>query len=487
MKIGKATKLSLALIIFLAFVLRLYKIDIPLADWHSWRQADTASVSRTFLQEGFDLLHPRYHDLSNIPSGRENPQGYRFVEFPLYNFFHAGLAKLFPQIPLVVWGRLVSIFSSLAAIIFLFFLTHKYLGPRIALFSALFYAILPYSIYYGRVILPEPMMVASSLAMLYFFDKWLERAVDKGNKGYRGEFFGILAAVLAAVSFLLKPYALFLGLPMLYLVWRKYGIGFLFKGKLWLFAFASIVSLIAWRVWSQQFPEGIPAYSWLFNKDNIRFKGAFFRWIFAERLGKLILGYWGLVPLGFGLAAEVKKREGWFFFVWLAAILAYVTILAGGNVTHDYYQIMAIPIVAIFLAKGVDFLLSLDKNYLQLITSRLLLIASIAFMLAFSWFEVRGFYQINHPEIVEAGEAADRLLPPEAKVIAPYGGDTAFLYQTNRRGWPAVTTSINQMIELGATHYVSTKLDETTLQLIEEYNVILKTEEFVIVELRTKQ
>ena len=40
-----------------------------------------------------------------------------------------------------------------------------------------------------------------------------------------------------------------------------------------------------------QFPEGIRVWDWLLNSDGIRFKGAFFYWIFAERLAKLILGY----------------------------------------------------------------------------------------------------------------------------------------------------------------------------------------------------
>ena len=42
--------LILFLILFLALILRLYKIDIPLADFHSWRQADTAAVARNFLR-----------------------------------------------------------------------------------------------------------------------------------------------------------------------------------------------------------------------------------------------------------------------------------------------------------------------------------------------------------------------------------------------------------------------------------------------------
>ena len=56
--------------------------------------------------------------------------------------------------------------------------------------------------------------------------------------------------------------------------------------------------------------------------------------------------------------------------------------------------------------------------------------------LAFGWFEVRGFFNINNPAIVEAGRKLDEIAPVDALVIAPYGGDPAFLYQTGRHGWP---------------------------------------------------
>ena len=45
-----------SLILILGFVVRLYKINNPVADWHSWRQADTASVTRIYVQNGINLL-----------------------------------------------------------------------------------------------------------------------------------------------------------------------------------------------------------------------------------------------------------------------------------------------------------------------------------------------------------------------------------------------------------------------------------------------
>src|SRR3989338_9963187 len=88
--------LILTAILIVALVFRLYKINTPLADLHSWRQADTAAVSRNFVKDGINLLLPRYDDLSGREAGKENPNGYRMVEFPLYNAIPAVIYKAVP-------------------------------------------------------------------------------------------------------------------------------------------------------------------------------------------------------------------------------------------------------------------------------------------------------------------------------------------------------------------------------------------------------
>ena len=77
--------LLVALILIVAFATRLYKINRPLADWHSWRQADTAAVARNFVKEGFNPFIPKYDDMSTQTNGLDNPNRYRFVEVPIYN------------------------------------------------------------------------------------------------------------------------------------------------------------------------------------------------------------------------------------------------------------------------------------------------------------------------------------------------------------------------------------------------------------------
>ena len=79
-------KFLLVLIIAIGFLVRVYKIDSPIADWHSWRQADTAAVTRNFVKEGFNPFYPKGDDSSGIAETPiPNLGRFRFVEFPIYN------------------------------------------------------------------------------------------------------------------------------------------------------------------------------------------------------------------------------------------------------------------------------------------------------------------------------------------------------------------------------------------------------------------
>lgn len=500
----KSDTFILIVILTLAFFLRLNKIRNPIADWHSWRQADTSSVTRQFVKHGVNFLYPTYHDLSNIPSNMDNPKGYRFVEFPLYNAFSVIVDKIFVGYSVEISGRLVSIFSSLLTIIFIFLLVRKYSGRFTATVSAFVFAILPYSIYYTRVILPEPFLLFTTTGMLYFFDRAISYqlsviSVKQKNQHTTIKAIGVLvvfwflAMLFTVASLLVKPFAVFLFLPMAYLWFRSFRFSvwsFLLVG---IFFALSIVPFLLWRMWMSQFPEGIPAATWLLNGDGIRFKGAFFFWIFADRLGRLILGYWGLPFLFLGLLHKSRK-EGWFFVLWAVSMLMYVTVFATGNVRHDYYQVLVLPIVAIFVAKGITLLMHLAmEKRISRINTFIVMGAGILFMEMFGWYHIRDFYNINHPEIVEAGRAVERQTPQRALVVAPYGGDTAFLYQTHRSGWPIVQGSIEELIQKGAHYYVSVNYDDLTNKLVANatdpdlrnrvYKLIEKTDKYVIIQL----
>lgn len=443
----------LFLILIAAFVVRLYKFNAPVADWHSWRQADTSAVSRNFVKEGFDLLRPKFDDFSKGVSLIDNPQGYRFVEFPIYNVLQAGLYKVFGKWTLEEWGRIVTIFSSLVSIIFLYLLVEKYASSRTGLLAAFFFAFIPYNVYYGRTILPDQSMVAALLGGTYFFSNWIDESIRYKVSSIKYWIPFILSLIFTASALLLKPFALFFTLPMIYLAWRRFGFSLFKQWPLWIFLILSTLPLAAWHQWMSQkeFIQGVPRNNWLFNGNGIRFKGAFFHWLFADRIARLILGYWGLPFVVLGIFRKVNKKENWFFFYFIVSSLIYMTVLATGNIQHDYYQILIIPTLAIFFAKGIDLIFE-KREILNYWISLLTIFVGIAFMFSFGWFDVRDYYNIQHPNLVIAGKAVDELTPKDAKIIAPYGGDTTFLYYTNRKGWPVFDRTLRAFKEGGASY-----------------------------------
>lgn len=466
----------LLLLCIAASMVRLYKFNAPIADWHSWRQADTAAVGRNFVRLGFDPLHPRYDDLSNIQSGKDNPEGYRMVEFPLYQSVGYGIHSI-TQLTIEESLRLVSIISSIISLCLIALIIRSLSNELSGLAAAALFAFLPYSIFYGRAILPEPFMIALSLLSIYLTVKGFE------TKKRYGLLFLLLGALSAGLALLVKPFAIFLLLPVLFLWLRNIFVSRVYVVTGIAALALSLLPFYAWRQWILQYPEGIAVYSWLFNEGNLRFKGAWFRWLFAERIAKLILGYWGVAFVIIGFYQTIRKKIGYLSGLLLGSFL-YISIIARGNVQHDYYQQLLLPIIVSLGGLGIGFMLQRKSVYQTAKYGMLVAILSLL-TIALSWYEIRGFYWINHPEIVEAGIEADKRIPKDAKVIAPYNGDTTFLYQINRQGWP-IGFEIEKKIAQGAQYYVTVSPsddDGETKDLASRYTVIVRNDRFAIIDL----
>ncbi|MDD2823018.1 MAG: glycosyltransferase family 39 protein [Candidatus Daviesbacteria bacterium] len=463
----------LFLILVIGFLVRLYKIDTPLADWHSWRQADTAAVARNFYKEGYTPFIPKYDDMSGVAENPiPNPNRYRFVEFPIYNslVYFAYVINGGVDIRL---ARLVSIIMSLGSIIFLFLTVRRQLDRATALTAAFVFAVLPYSIFYSRVILPEPTLIFFSLGMLYFVDRWIYE--DSLRLYFVSVFFTICA-------FLVKPVAGFYLLPLLYSYYKK-------EGKLWppkryfLWIIPALAPFIAWRIWMSNFPEGIPASNWLFNGTHIRFRPAFWRWIFGDRFGREILGMAGSFLFFFGLIKKPETGKYLLHFLVLSSFL-YLLVFATGNVTHDYYQTIIIPALSVFVAVGLVTLFRGFNGMIPRIFTIPLAIFMFTLMIYLGWNEVKGLYQINNGVIVEAGEFADKILPKNAVVVAPYGGDTAFLYQVNRPGFAYSVLPVKDLVnKFGVKYYVSVDYNDKTNWVIRNFKTLEKNPKFVIADL----
>lgn len=476
-----AKKILLISTITIGLLLRLYKINSPIADWHSHRQADTASVTRLFFQQKIDFFLPRYHDLSNVQSGQNNPNGYRLVELPLYNLLSLPLCYLGLSVELS--SRLTSIFLSLASSLLLFLIAQKisrnFFASYLCLLSFLF---LPFNIYYSRTILPENLAVTLMLLTLYLFPKHT-----------------LLSSVFFALGLLIKPYIGFLLFPVLLYYSYHPRKNFL---SLFIFSLISLLPFTLWRLWIHQFPEGVPSSDWLLNSTGQRFaqewyhglnfnwlyrlvafRPYWFRWLFLERVALLILGAFGLIPAFLGL---VYRR---FLSPLLPALLLfgvffYFIVVAQGNIQHDYYQVLIIPSLSLLLGFGYYYILNF------LFTSKTAALISVIFIFClsfyFSYYKVKEYYRVNHPEIITAGQKVDQLTPKNSLIIAPYTGDTAFLYQTNRSGWPTEIYDFDLLIQShpqNPIYLVSANFDQYTNNLINIYPTIYQDQSFIILKI----
>ncbi len=471
----------LASILAIALGLRLYKINTPLADSHSWRQADTAAVARNFARDGFNLLKPTYDDLSSIQTGLENPLGYRMVEFPLYSALFGAFYRYLPILSLEVYGRLTTAFFSLVTIGVLYYLALKEYSRAAAIGAALTFAVMPYFVFFSRVILPETTAVACMMLSLLF----LYCDTQHKNTVTKSLIYFSLSIVFYAISILIKPTVIFYSIAIAYLLIARYKLGVFKQWKAYTFVLLGLLPFILWRTYIQNFPEGIPDSDWLFTNvntfegsKNIFFKPAFFRWIFMERLGKMILGIYMSFFLLLGITGNFKK---YFLHSLFVSALAYLFTFQGGNVQHTYYQTVIFPGIAIMIGLGIGHLVKASETFNKTL-SYVSLILVFVFSFAFSYYEIKDYYHIPQ-DLPPIAKLIGDFTKPEDKIVTDRLGDTTLLYLADRKGAPAIYKSIQELKDLGYSYLVTANKETTETLKNEGKEVLVESNQFALIKL----
>ncbi|KXK08962.1 MAG: hypothetical protein UZ21_OP11001000012 [Microgenomates bacterium OLB22] len=469
-------------IIIVALILRLYNFTEPVADWHSWRQADTAAVTRNFVRHGVDVLHPTYDDLSNVQSGMYNPKGYRFVEFPIYNAITAFTYTLFRYGPLQWYGRGVTIFFSLALIVSLYLIGKKSDGRSTAIAAAITAAVMPFSIYYSRVILPD--MTAVSLATMSIVLMLLFTESPYRSKKAALYFAG--GIITFALAILCKPTALFFGIPILYIFYLRYNIELIKRPATYIFGISVIAPFILWRIWISQYPEGIPYAQWLFTSVNtasglqsILLRPSFFRWVFYERIALLICGGYAHC---LALLGALKKTATYQLpLAFGISSLFYIFIFQGGNVQHDYYQIMLIPTIALLIGAGWSLLVSKNDVWKYQLINIFIGIVLVTASWYFSWNQVKNYYSLNRG-VIKTAEVIKTLTLSTDLIATDTTGDTTLLYLSDRRGFPSLSDEPDKMFERGISYLVTYDMKNAT-KLSQKYETLFINDTVAILRL----
>ena len=341
-------------ILVLALLPRLIQLDSRPLGRHAWRQSDTASVARNFYENDHRLLFPQ------IDWARP---GYVEMEFPLYPWITSlGYAVLGEA----EWlARLLAVVGSLVAILFLYLIVARTLNRSAGLWAAFFFALLPLSLYFGRAIMPEPWMLAASVAGLHWFLRWSEEG------SWTDYLLSVLAVTLAC---LLKLTNLYLGLPLLWLGWRRYGSRVLLQWKIWLHAILVAIPVALWywhahdlgTTYGASFNILTTAGSDKWGNWPLLISPHFYSRLVFGMVASRLLTWVGFVLLVVALFLPRRTQRERLLDVWLVAVVVVLLIANQGAYDHEYYSLPLLLPAAGFLGKLFDRKLETHRRLLML-------------------------------------------------------------------------------------------------------------------------
>ncbi len=453
--------IGLLIIVLVAAALRLAHVTAPILDHPAWRQGDTASIARNFALLRYNILYPQ--TMYNGP-----PPNYVELELQLVPFLAATLYKIVGVHAVI--GRLITIaFSTATVAVVGIFARWMFRSWIAGLFAAIFYAIAPGSIYYGRTFTPDATMVFFLTAALYVSARFLveDEALSPRNLAR--------ATGLLTLAYLTKPVALVAFLPVAALAFERWRAGRTVRAS----AIAVLLAVPLFVLWS--YDRAVAAHAewhWASGittlhvlpalRDAFTSPHAFIAkaQACAGALGMLWHTMLGpaitlLAIAGFALLPWSNARSKTLLWTWLAGGLLYTYAVVTVE-RVDYYLFLMVPLAA--LVAGLLFASAVRAIETQHLPAppRTALYAVIGIALLAMLLQSRSIaapYYRYEPSVLENARMLDRRLPRNAiVVIGHYGPDVQ--YFVNRFGWeedPLLWTPFDEQsaIRKGARFFIS--------------------------------
>jgi 4-amino-4-deoxy-L-arabinose transferase-like glycosyltransferase len=484
-------KYYIYIILAVALITRLYHINFPVSGWHSWRQADTAAIAKNFYENGFQILYPQI-------DWRGNTTGYVESEFHIYPFAVSLIYSIFGFSDM--WGRVLSVIFSLFTISGIYLLTKQIISEKTALWAAFIYAIIPLNIYYGRAFMPESLMLMCSVYGIYFFYRWTE---SEAIKYLIYSYFFITLAVLTKIP------TLYLGLPLLYLSYRKFSKSFLIKWHLWIYVLLLLIPVGLWYYHSHNLflQTGLTFNIWGFGTDKwgnidllVTFK--FYNDVFFKSIAERHLTYAFFIPFIIGIFIKRKTKFEKLFDWWIISVIIYILIVAKGNQVHEYYNLPFVIPAVVFIAKAFSkfFDINLIKNYKvkPAVNWLFLLFLITGFSLSYLRYERFMKSESTNSVLFHLAESVKTLTSENDLIIAVNDGNPIVLYRCNRKGWNCYVNQIDQeflieRINKGAKYLIgeesffnNERKSKSLERLINTYKTIVRKKDYFILDLKNK-
>jgi 4-amino-4-deoxy-L-arabinose transferase-like glycosyltransferase len=423
-KRGKLFIFLLLLVFLLGIVIRLYDLKDPPLDFHLERQLRSAVISRAAYYRMDTALNPQLRAQAVNLAQLEVYEPPILEQIVGFTYYAMGSEQVWVA---RLWLTLFWLIGGVA----LYKLGRKFASPLAVLLGLAFYFFLPFGVIASRSFQPDSWMVMWILLTALALYKWSETPTWK---------WAVTAGLLGGVTLLVKVVAGFYVGSMLAAV----GLATLGLRKGKVFRSGQIWAMIGIMV----IPAGV--YYLLFNgqrsADFMSFwtisllKLIFTSNFYAQWLAMIkgLMGLTNLLAALLGVILAPRKAKPVLIGAWIGYLL-YGLVFPYQYITHEYYHLPLVALVAISLTPLVDVLIQHLKD--QAVVWRLAAVGVILFTSGYSLWVARSIlYASNYCNEPAAWQKVGEAIPQDASFVgltADYGMRVRYYgWRSMSVGWP---------------------------------------------------
>ncbi len=434
----------LLLILFAAAIaIRVYDLtDAPL-DFHPTRQVFTAIVARGMYYEHLDSAPAWQRERAVAMWKSEETEPPSIDALAVLTYRLMGREDVF-------YPRLYSALFWVLGGLAVYFLARDLVSSDGALVAVAFYLFVPYGVIASRAFQPDPLMLCLILFSWWAMRRW-ERSDRWGWAVAAGLLGGLAMLVksLAAFSLLGGLAGVFFARPLRQSVRQV---------KFWVMGLLMAVPILLWT------------YYGFFVKGTLgsQFSLRFFPNLLLDPIFYLVTeanveGVVGLLPLILGLLGffllEKGEKRTFLAGLW-GGYLLFLLVFAYYFMTHDYYHLSLVPIVALSLAPLGDLtarrLLDLNPGRL----ARTFIYTFLAVGLLINLWNLRQtFHRVDYRPQAQFWAEIGRALDYDSRGVAlvqDYGYPLAYWGWINPTYWPHTgDTALREMAGLSAPEFAA--------------------------------
>ncbi len=330
--------LVLGLILVLGLGIRLYDLTDPPLDFHSTRQLWSSIIARGIYYQGLESA-PTWQRTFAVDAWKAKP----VIEPVIFESLVALTYRLARQE--IIWiPRVYAAVFWVIGGVGLYGLARDLTSEAGGVISLLFYLFVPFGAIASRSFQPDPLMVMWIVLAWWAFYRWHRRPSWKT---------AILAGLAAGIAMLVKSVAVFMLLGgMAGLVLSHYGLRkALRNGQVWVIVALSTLPVLVYSLYGMAVLGMQSQFEGRFFPELLTDPSHYVRW--ASEM-KSIVGFAGLLGGMIGIFLFHRLAERVFIIgLWVGYGL-YGLFFPYHFISHNYYHLPLIPLVALCLAPLVD-------------------------------------------------------------------------------------------------------------------------------------